>query len=182
MGRSLKAETHPVWRERYGGAVLLVAARAHDRPRRVQHIIRPRLREFLTRFGVDTLDLKFDRVDVGELGSVAVTSTGDAFLVVVVVIGREQVSKDEGGDVHVVLLVFDDGYGGTVVGDGDTTVDVGDVDTAHGVVSPLVVEGIDKNLVDDLVEARWEVKLYRAGGCPYDVWLDGARANVGVGA
>ena len=50
---------------------------------------------------------------------ILVSLTCDLFLLVVVVTGGEEVSEDESGDVHLLVLVFHHGDSFSIVPDGD---------------------------------------------------------------
>ncbi len=103
---------------------------------------------------VGGLDGELGGVDVGELGTVAVPTTGDLGLVVVVVGRGEEVAKDEFGDVDALLVVHLDGDTVAVVPDHDgvfLSVDI-DLEVGHVGVAGLVVGSVDEDLVKDLVE------------------------------
>jgi hypothetical protein len=95
------------------------------------------------------------------LGSITVAATGGLLVVVLKVGTGEEMAKDKLGDVAPVLLVLDDRNTLSVVlnGDGVARGINGDVELVHGLVTLLVVTGVDEDLIKDLEEARNEGDL-----------------------
>ena len=119
------------------------------------HVVAKDLLELEFGLGIDALDDKLGRKDVGELGAVSVASAGGFLFVVVKVGSGEQVSKDEGGNVHLLLLVEFNGDSFSVVFDGDPIalgID-GDLEAIHVGIALFVVCRIDDDFVKDLVES-----------------------------
>lgn len=105
---------------------------------------------------ISCLNDKLRGEDVGELGAVSVPPAGGLLLVVVVVAAGEEVAEDHLWHVDPLLLVDLDRDPVAVVVHGDAAaVDVDlDAESVHPWVPLLIVGGVDKDLVEDLVESR----------------------------
>lgn len=134
------------------------------------------------------LDDELGGEDVRELGSVAVAPTSGLLLRVVVVTTGKQVSEDELRHIHFLLLMNLHGHPIPIVVHADAIflhVD-DDLNGVHLGVALLVVRGVDKDLVEDLIETGHEgdgpvnhaIRLVDPEGLC--VLLDGA--DIGVGS
>ena len=116
------------------------------------HVVGELLHVLETIGSVDALDGEGGGEDVGQLGSVSVAASGGLLVVVLEVGSGKEVPEDELRDIAVVLLVLYDGDTLSVVLDGDGVgSSVNDnVELVHGVITLLVVGGVDEDLVEDL--------------------------------
>mmetsp|Transcript_74386 Transcript_74386/g.188078 ORF Transcript_74386/g.188078 Transcript_74386/m.188078 type:complete len:312 (+) Transcript_74386:2044-2979(+) len=119
------------------------------------HVLFICLAEPLFHGAIGRLDDEFCREDVCEFGAVTITASGHLFLIVIVVVTGQEVTKDQLWHIALVLLVDDHGNAFPIVHDGNATsvlVD-GDVNQVHTCgVSHRVVGSVDQDLVKDLVE------------------------------
>ena len=111
------------------------------------HVVSERLLVAFTGDRVARLDGEFGRVDVGELGSVSVSTSGDLSFVIVVIRGGEEVTEDELGDVAAFSGVHLDRDSLSVVVDGDGGIFDVDIDfeRIHRGVSDLHSIGSDSS-------------------------------------
>ena len=104
--------------------------------------------------------------DVDELDTVAILSTDELLLLLVVVRGGQEFAEDELRNVHVVLGVLGDVNWLTVVLDLEDAIGVGNANLLDGIGGVLaakthdVIVCVDQKLVNQLVEA----------------WVDGDRS------
>merc|ERR1719487_2974291 len=102
-----------VWEE---GHTCEVFAGRHDfRIMALSHVGFPNLFVALPIFRSGRLQNELLREDVCQLGPVAIAATGDFALIVIIVVAREKMAKDELRHVATVLLVDLNGKAGTVV-------------------------------------------------------------------
>ena len=116
------------------------------------HVVSKDLLELEPPHGVETLRNKLHAGNVGEL-LLAIAAVSGLLLGVVKVVPCEEVTKDEGGDVAIVLLVHHDRNAVVKDGDGVGLGVHGHLETVHVGIAPIVVGRVDQDLLKDLVEA-----------------------------
>ena len=143
------------------GPVVGGLALGHYRFALLTHVVLEHLAVPPLAAAVAGLDDKLGGEDVGQLGAVSIPAAGNLLLVVVVVGRREQVTKDELGDVDSLLLVHLDRDAVAVVVHADAPGFLVDVDAEghHRGIAHLIVGGVDEDLVEDLVETGDEGHL-----------------------
>lgn len=119
------------------------------------HILPPYHAKLLPLLAISTLDLKFMGEDVGQFGAIAIPSSSDLLLLIVVVTACEEVSEDEFGHVDLLLLVDLNGDALAIVMDTHPSL-LGvylHLQQVHALVPLVVVSSVDQDLIEDLVES-----------------------------
>jgi hypothetical protein len=117
---------------------------------------------------------------IGQFGTVTIATPCETFLLVIVIIGGAQMTKDEGWGPHLFFFVLDHRHAFSIVVHNESLFI--DVDSDIACFSSAdVVRGIDKNFVEYLVQGGYDLlfPVVDIGIGPY-YRID--RPNISVGS